>query len=48
MGLSDIATWEDIDFYLIDSTIVFFYRMPNFWEDVVLLRRYQEVFRIVG
>lgn len=34
MGLESLGTWEDIDFYLTDSTIVFFYRMPNFWDDV--------------
>ena len=38
MGLDVIATWEDIDFYLTDTEIVFFYHMPNFWEDVVLPR----------
>lgn len=38
MGLDDIGTWDDIDFYLTDSAIVFFYRMPGFWEDVVLRR----------
>ena len=38
MGLDVMGTWEDIDFYITDSTIVFFYRMPGFWEDVVLQR----------
>lgn len=38
MGLDITATWKDIDFYLTDSTIVFFYRMPGFFEDVVLPR----------
>lgn len=35
MGLDVVATWEDIDFYLTESEIVFFYRMPNYWDDVV-------------
>lgn len=35
MGLDVAATWKDIDFYLTDSAVVFFYRMPGFWEDVV-------------
>lgn len=35
MGMDTVASWEDIDFYLTDSTIVFFYRMPNYWDDVV-------------
>lgn len=38
MGFDSVGTWEDIDFYLTDSAIVFFYRMPGFWEDVVLQR----------
>lgn len=38
MGFASIGTWDDVDFYLTDSTIVFFYRMPGFWEDVVLQR----------
>lgn len=35
MGLDVSGTWEDIDFYLTDETMVFFYREPGFWEDVV-------------
>ncbi len=35
MGFDVIGTWDDVDFYITDSTIVFFYRMPNYWEDVV-------------
>lgn len=35
MGLDTVASWDEVDFYLTDSTIVFFYRMPNYWEDVV-------------
>ncbi len=38
MGLEDTATWDDIDFYLTDSTIVFVYRVPDWWEDVVMPR----------
>lgn len=38
MGLVDTATWDDIDFYLTDSTIVFIYRVPDWWEDVVMPR----------
>lgn len=34
MGLEGICTWEDVDFYLTDSSVVFFYRVPGFWEDV--------------
>lgn len=39
MGFDVIGTWDDIDFYLTESTIVFFYRVPNFWDDVVLNRK---------
>ena len=35
MGMDVIGTWDDISFYITDSTIVFFYRMPLFWDDVV-------------
>lgn len=35
MGFDVVASWDEIDYYLTDSTIVFFYRMPNYWEDVV-------------
>ena len=38
MGLDVVANWEDIDFYLQEGRIVFIYRMPNIWEDVVLGR----------
>lgn len=38
MGLDIIADWEDIDFYLEDGTIVFFYRLQGYFEDVVLAR----------
>ena len=38
MGMDVIGTWDDISFYITDSTIVFFYRMPNYWDDVVWLR----------
>lgn len=38
IGLDVMGTWEDMDFYLTDSTIVFFYRTPGFWEDAVLQR----------
>lgn len=38
MGLDVIATWDDVDFYLTDSSIVFFYRIPLFWDDVVWQR----------
>lgn len=36
MGLDVIGTWDDIDFYITDDAIVFFYRIPNFWDDVIL------------
>ena len=38
MGFDYIGTWDDVDFYLTDSTMVFFYRMPGYWDDVVLQR----------
>lgn len=38
MGLEDTATWDDIDFYITDSSIVFIYRVPDWWEDVVMPR----------
>ncbi|MCI8615995.1 MAG: hypothetical protein HFJ01_13060 [Lachnospiraceae bacterium] len=39
MGLEDTATWDDIDFYLTESSIVFIYRVPDWWEDVVMPRK---------
>lgn len=39
MGMDMVAYWDAIDFYLTDSKIVFFYRMPNYWDDVVWERR---------
>ncbi len=38
MGLDEEADWEDLDFYLQDEKIVFFYRVPGFWEEVILRR----------
>ena len=38
MGLEEYADWGHLDFYLQGENIVFFYRMPGFWEDVVLKR----------
>lgn len=38
MGLEEKTDWSDLDFYLTDDKIVFFYRVPGFWEDVVLGR----------
>lgn len=38
MGLDEEADWEDLDFYLEEDKIVFFYRMPGFWDNVVLGR----------
>lgn len=38
MGMYEVTDWEDIDFYLQKDKIVFFYRMPGYWEDVVLGR----------
>ncbi len=35
MGMDEIGTWDNIGFYITDSTIVFFYWMPFFWDDVV-------------
>ena len=38
MGLEEETDWGYLDFYLQQDTIVFFYRMPGFWDDVVLGR----------
>ena len=38
MGLSEVAGWEDIDFYLQGEKVVFFYRMPGYWDEVVMER----------
>ena len=38
MELDEYADWNDLDFYLEDKHIVFFYRMPGIWEDVILDR----------
>ena len=38
MGLDVVANWGDIDFYMQDGSIIFFYRMPGYWEDVVVER----------
>lgn len=38
MGLEEQTDWEKLDFYLQKDEIVFFYRMPGFWDDVVLGR----------
>ena len=38
MGTDVTVTWEDVDFYVTDSQVVFFYRIPNIWEDVILER----------
>lgn len=39
MGFSQtVLSWDDIDFYIEDTSIVFFYRMPGFREDVVIQR----------
>lgn len=38
MGLDEEADWEDLDFYLQDEKIVFFYRVPGFGEEVILRR----------
>lgn len=36
MGLDVEADWDDLDFYIKDKKIVFFYRLPGFWDDVIL------------
>lgn len=38
MGLDEPTDWSQLDFYLQKDKIVFFYRTPGFWEDVVLGR----------
>jgi len=38
MGMYEVTDWEDIDFYLQKDKIVFFYRMPGYWKDVVFGR----------
>lgn len=41
MGMDTVASWDEIDYYLTDSTIVFFYRMgPLYWDDVVWERTF--------
>ena len=38
MGLDEKTDWSDLDFYLAENKIVFFYRIPGIWEDVTLGR----------
>lgn len=38
MGLEEYTDWGHLDFYLQGDNIVFFYRMPGYWDDVVLKR----------
>ena len=38
MGLDEKTDWSDLDFYLAENKIVFFYRIPEIWEDVTLER----------
>lgn len=38
MGLEEYTDWAYLDFYLQEGKIVFFYRLPGYWEDVVLER----------
>ncbi len=38
MGLDAKADWDELDFYLKDNKIVFFYRIPGIWEDVTIER----------
>ena len=38
MGLDEKTDWSDLDFYLAENKIVFFYRIPGIWEDVILER----------
>lgn len=40
MGFDITAAWDEIDFYLTDSSIVFFYRMSPVQEEVVLRREF--------
>lgn len=35
MGMDQTAEWGEVDFYLTDENIVFFYHQPMFWEDVI-------------
>lgn len=35
MGMNQTAEWGEVDFYLTDENIVFFYHQPMFWEDVI-------------
>lgn len=39
LGQDVTGKWDEMDFYLTDSTIVFFPRMPGTWEDSVVLPR---------
>ncbi len=38
MGMDIEPTWEDVDYYITNTTIVYFYRQPNFYEDVQTVR----------
>lgn len=38
MGLDEETDWENLDFFLEEEKIVFFYRIPGFWDDLVLGR----------
>lgn len=38
MGMDTAPTWEDVDYYITNTTIVYFYRQPNFYEDVQTVR----------
>ena len=38
MGMDTDPTWEDVDYYITNTTIVYFYRQPNFYEDVQTVR----------
>lgn len=38
MGLEGEADWKDLDFYLKENKIIFFYRIPGIWEEVEIER----------
>lgn len=38
MGTDELLSWDDVDFYITDQTVVFFYKMPGYWDDVVISR----------
>ena len=38
MGTDEDLSWDDVDFYITNTTIVYFYRQPGFYENVSMPR----------